>query len=459
MKNPKILLIDDSSSVLELYKESLRLLNAEMHTANDGREGFAKALINDYDLIITDVDMPRMNGINLCHSLRAEPSTSAIPIIIVSTFDSETDIERGFEAGASAYLSKKEVRPLLKKTVSETLWKSRQVRQRKIMIVDDSRTIINLVQKGLILRGFKTSTALSGKIALQLLASEVPDLILSDIDMPELNGFELCKKVKTDAKLASIPFVVMSTSNDKVHMDRMMQYGTAAYIVKPFNIDQLAIVIEKILSDHFLLLLKERERLDFERSSLLNSIASLISALEARDAYTLGHSEAVSTISSEMVALSGAAKTDIENVAIGGRLHDIGKIGVPDSVLLKPGKLTEKEFDHIKKHPDIGRKILQSIPSLKEILPIVHSHHERWDGKGYPQGLQKTQIPVWARITAVVDTYHALTSDRPYRAGMDYAQAFEIIGAARETQLCPESVDLFFYWITSKGERDELIID
>ena len=456
MKNPRILLVDDSPSVRELYQDLLKEYGAETDQAQNGLAGVEKALNNSYDLIVTDFDMPGITGIELCHRLRSEEATATTPIIIVSTFSSDQDIEKGFAAGASAYLSKLEVRSQLTRTVHELLWKSHHVQQRRILLVDDSRTILNLVETGLRKNGFQTETAMNGRIALDYLAVTQPDLILSDINMPVMDGFELCKAVKADPRLSSIPFVVMSTNDDRVHMKRMIQYGAAAYLVKPFNFDQLVLLIEKILSDHFLLLLKERERLDFERKSLLDSITSLISALEARDPYTRGHSEAVSKISAEMIALSGASRTDVERVAIGGRLHDIGKIGVRDSVLLKPDKLTDEEFDHIKIHPDTGRTILEPIPSLADILPIVHCHHERWDGKGYPQGLRKTEIPLWARITAVVDTFHALISDRPYRKGMSYGKAFNIIAAHRETQLCPESVDLFFHWFDTKGDTDKL---
>lgn len=456
MENLRILVVDDSPSAQELYRELLYEFQAETDSAGDGREGVKKALSSSYDLIITDIDMPRMDGIELCRILRSDPATANTPIIIASTFSSDRDIETGFEVGASAYLSKNEVRSLLTKTISEVLWKSRNVQQRKVLIVDDSRSILKLVNIGLSKSGFQTESAANGKEALKFLAAEHPDLILSDINMPEMDGFELCKAVKADPKLASIPFVVMSTNDDRVHMKRMIQYGAASYLVKPFNINQLVVLIEKILSDHFLLLLKERERLEFERESLLDSIASLVSALEARDPYTRGHSEGVSRILSEMVSLSGASQIEVEKVAIGGRLHDIGKIGVQDSVLLKPGKLTEEEFNHIKQHPAIGKTILEPIPSLADILPIVHSHHERWDGMGYPQGLKRTQIPFWARITAVADIFHALTSDRPYRAGMPYGKAFSIIAAQRETQLCPVSVDLFFHWVDSKGDVDKL---
>jgi len=453
---PKILVVDDSHSAQTLYQKLLSGIKVETEFAKDGQEGLEKVLAQSFDLVITDVDMPRMDGITLCGTLATDPKSSKIPIIIASTFNSDKDIERGFAAGASAYLSKDEVPELLTKMVSELLWKNRHLQRRKILIVDDSRSILAFLKKGMKDSGFQTQCAHHGKHALELLAQEKPDLILSDIDMPEMNGFDLCKAVKQDPKLASIPFVVMSTNDDKGKMKRMIQYGAAAYLVKPFNLDQLILLLEKLLSDHFLLLLKDRERLDLERESLLVSIASLVSALEARDPYTRGHSEAVSSMAAQMVALSGASQSEVEMVAIGGRLHDIGKIGVRDSVLLKAGKLTDEEFAHIQKHPEIGKAILEPIPSLADALSIVHCHHERWDGKGYPLGMKNTEIPLWARITAVADTFHALTSDRPYRKGMPTPKAFNIIATERESQLCPESVDLFFDWVDSKPDGELL---
>jgi CheY-like chemotaxis protein len=264
MENPRILVVDDSHSALGLYKKLLQEFNSDTHLASDGEEAVHKTLENPYDLIITDIDMPRMDGIELCQILRSNPATCATPIIIASAFSSESDIERGFKAGASAYLTKKEVPQLLTRTVGEVLWKNRHIRQRKILLVDDSRSILTMVEEGLHENGFHTSSALNGKLALELLTTSQPDLILSDINMPFMDGFDLCKAVKADPKLASIPFVVMSTRAEKVHMKRMIQYGAAAYLVKPFNINQMVLLIEKILFDHFLMLLKE-ERLDRER--------------------------------------------------------------------------------------------------------------------------------------------------------------------------------------------------
>jgi putative nucleotidyltransferase with HDIG domain len=183
---------------------------------------------------------------------------------------------------------------------------------------------------------------------------------------------------------------------------------------------------------------------------MLASITSLVSALEARDTYTRGHSETVAEVLAEMATRIGASKQDIEALTIGGRLHDIGKIGIRDNILLKPGSLTDSEFEIIKQHPIIGANILKPIPSLSPIIPLVLLHHERIDGKGYPQGLKGCKIPLWARMTAVADTYAALISERPYKGSTPQDQVLQIIKDVRGTQLCPDCVDIFLEWITSQ---------
>jgi len=442
-----ILLVEDSSMIRKYLKKVLTPLNMSISEASDGLVALTLISENKYDLIITDIDMPEMNGIELCHHLKKNPSTRSIPVIMVSSLDSDDDIDKGFQAGASVYISKSDVQNRLCSSVKDVLLKTDIRKSQLLLVVDDSNIIRSIVEEGLSQAGFRVITAANGKDALHMISIEKPDLILCDIAMPVMDGFEFCRAVKSDVSLSTSPFVVMSTSSERGQMKRMLDMGASAYIVKPFNIDQLVFLVEKILSDHFLLLMKEKERLDAERKGMLASITSLISALEARDAYTSGHSEAVSQIITGMIKLTGVSDYDLEIANIGGQLHDIGKIGVRDSVLLKPGRLTLDEYDQIKQHPDIGRNILKSIPSLSEALDIVYHHHERFDGNGYPLRLKGGKIPLWARITAVADTYHALTSDRPYRRGMSKDQAFEIINDIKGTQLCPDSVDLFFQWI------------
>jgi putative nucleotidyltransferase with HDIG domain len=270
--------------------------------------------------------------------------------------------------------------------------------------------------------------------------------------MPVMDGLTFCRLVNRKPEYSSIPFVCMSSENDRSRMRQMLQSGAATYIVKPFNIDQLIIMLEKLLSDHYQLILKERERLQTERQAMLAGISSLVQALEARDQYTRGHSEDVSKITIELAKRMNVSDDELEIIAIAARLHDIGKIGVRDDILLKPGKLTDAEFAMIKRHPVVGAKILEPIPSLEKAIPIVLSHHERFDGKGYPEGLKGIEIPFWARVTAVADTYHALISNRPYRNSLPKESALQIISDVRGFQLCPESVDLFLDWVENEED-------
>ncbi|MBC8430827.1 MAG: response regulator [Desulfobacterales bacterium] len=442
----RILIIDDSALFRKSIKKILGPLDSEIILASDGQEGLDLALREHFDIVISDIEMPKINGIKLCQRLKNNPATQSVPVVMVSLFDSDSDIDKGFQAGAAAYISKHEIKNSLLETVENILSKSRFNRDRLILVVDDSSIVRHIVENGLAKAGFKVITAEDGKKALALLDTYRPDLIISDITMPCMNGFDFCEAVQSDPDLAMIPFIVMSAKTDRSYMQRMIQSGASAFICKPYNIDELVILIEKILSDQFLLLLKEKERLESERNSMVASITSLITALEARDKYTKGHSEAVGRIVSGMLSMTGASRKEIETVTMGGRLHDIGKIGVRDKILLKPGSLTAEEYSHIKQHPLIGIKILESIPSFSEVLPMVLSHHERLDGKGYPHGLKGDQIPLWARMTAVADIYDALTSDRPYRGKMTHDKALQIIEDARCTQLCPDCVDLFLKW-------------
>jgi len=443
----EILIIDDSSTVRMMIKKALEPLGINITEASDGKKGLEIALSRPFDLFITDIDLPELSGVELSKKLKKNKRTRTTPILIVSDLNSDHDMSRGFDAGASGYLSKNEINTNLANLVKETIENSKFRHARTIEVVDDSSSIRQIVGDGLLQMGFEVFTAENGRVGFELAKSAHPDLILSDIDMPEMNGFEFCKAINADEHLSNIPFVVMSTNRDRGHMKLIMQHGAAAYIVKPFILDQLVILIEKILSDHFMLLQKEREKFDSDRQQTIASITGLVTALEARDAYTRGHSEDVARMVSGMVKLTGASVSDVDRATIGGRLHDIGKIGIRDNVLLKPGKLTRDEFDHIKKHPEIGAKIISTLPGLSDIIPIVLSHHERIDGKGYPHGLKGTQIPEWARVTAVADTFHALTSDRPYREGMPLEKSLQIIDENSGTQLCPDCVKLFYQWL------------
>ena len=440
---PHILIVDDSAIVRKALTRQIEQFGARVTQAEDGRQGIEAALSGHFDLIISDVEMPHLDGFDLCARLKDSPGTRGIPVIMLSSLDSDKDIDRGFKAGAAAYVSKSQAQTQLIETIESVLEKFKFHRNRLVLVVDDSRTVRHLVTQALEEAGFKVITAENGKQALKRIDEQRPDLIISDLDMPEMNGIDFCRTLHADPALAVIPFVIMSANSNRSMMRRLLYLGAAGYLIKPFNLEQIVITVERLLSDHFLLMLKEKERLGTERNMMLASITTLITALEARDPYTRGHSETVAKLLEEMGHRMNIDAEGIESLGIAGRLHDIGKIGVPDHILLKPGRLSEAEFVIIRQHPTIGASILSAIPSIKPLLPVILHHHERFDGQGYPTGLKGNKVMLWARMAAVADTYDALISDRPYRRGMSQEQAMGIIEEVRGTQLCPDCVDAF----------------
>lgn len=445
MPAPRILVVDDSIVIRKALSKQLEAIGAQVSLARDGVEGLETARAGRFDLVISDVDMPRMIGLDMCERLKSDPATRAVPIIILSSRDSEEDIERGFRVGADSYLSKSVGKDEFRARVQQFLRQVDFIRERLVLVADDSEYIRERLAQGLADVGFQVSAAAGGREALDVLAAaRKPDLVVCDVNMPGVDGLAVLQAMQANPDLRHIPFVAMSSDDSRSAMRRLLQHGAAAFMVKPFNVEQLVITAEKLLSDQFAILLAEKERLKTERNLMLSSITSLIQALEARDLYTRGHSEAVAEIAVGMGKAMGFDAVDLEKLEIAARLHDLGKIGVPDSVLLKPGRLSDDEYAIIQTHPAIGAEILAPIPSMADLIPAVKHHHEKLDGSGYPEGLKGDQIPLWARMIAVGDVFHALTSNRPYREPMDEGKVLQIIEDARFTHLCPDCVGVFF---------------
>lgn len=450
MSKPSILIVDDSAVIRKALSKTLNSLGAQVTQAVDGADGLTKARAGRFDLVISDVDMPNMTGFELCEQLKQDQTTHSTPVLILSSRDKDEDIERGFRVGADGYLTKSGGQDEFLASVREFLDRQDIIRNRKVLVVDDSAYIRTTVGEALEKSGFHVAQAANGRQALDsLLAGEVPDLIASDLDMPVMDGIQLCKALRANDHFKNLPLLVMSSTDDRAVIRRMFQLGAAAFLIKPFNMEQLVHTAEKLLSDHFRNLLLEKERLRQEHTLMLGSITSLIQALEARDVYTRGHSEAVAEIAVGMGRVMGFEPDELEMLEIAARLHDLGKIGIPDAILLKPGKLTVKEYETIKAHPTIGAEILRPIPSMALLIPAVLSHHERIDGTGYPHGLKGKDIPLWARIIAVGDIYHALTSNRPYRDPMPEERVLEIINDAKVGHLCPDCVAAFLKFLES----------
>lgn len=444
MSKPRIVIIENNLEHRAKIKNILASIHADYLELADSKGCLVVLDKTRPDLVLANFEKVPRDGTGLLTLLRKDSSFSDLPVILMGHGESPEEIDAILNAGAFAYIDTAEAEETLLSAVEKLFKKSADHPTGiRILVVDDSNSIRLVLHQWLSREGYRVQIAENGKIALQILQNKRPDLILSDVYMPEMTGLELCETLHGNPRYSGIPFVVMSTENDAGNMKKMMQFGAAAFIIKPFNLEQLLMTLNKIFSYEFLLLLKENERLDGEQQLLLAGITSLVKALEARDHYTRGHSERVSLILCGLVRRMGGSPREIERAQIAGRLHDIGKIGISDNVLLKPGRLSEEEFTHIKTHPSIGASIIQTIPSIADILPVVISHHERFDGNGYPHRLQGLAIPLWARMTAVADSYDALTSDRPYRKGMDHDKALAIITEVSGSQLCPDSVHLF----------------
>ena len=456
---PRILIVDDSPTIRYSLKKDLEQMGAIVTEATNGREGLSIAESLDFDLIITDVEMPRMDGFTFCAEIKKHPAKHSIPVVILSSREKEEDIEYAFKVGASNYITKSNARQNIRVRVKEILDRHSFLNGRTVLVVDDSAAIRNLIGKALGKAGFQVILAENGQQALDLLDRHSPDMVLSDLHMPVLDGLGLCKAIHGNRDFSQIPFIIMSPDDDRAKMRQLLEYGASAYLVKPFNIDQLVVTAERFLSDHFNRVLRDRKHLEAERQILIASISSLVLALEKRDHYTSGHSESVAALVADIACEMSMDEGRIEMAKMAGKLHDLGKIGIRDDILLKPGPLNEEEWKILKLHPSIGADILAPIESLSDIIPGIRSHHERIDGKGYPEGLKGGQIHLLARMIAVADTYDALKSDRPYRKGFSKEDALEIIEKAKGSQLCPECVQSFMKALELKSgseKREEL---
>ncbi|MBU1228419.1 MAG: response regulator [Proteobacteria bacterium] len=312
-----------------------------------------------------------------------------------------------------------------------------------VLVVDDSRAIRDFMKNHLASAGYAVVSAGNGKEALAVMSERRVDMVISDIHMPVMDGKAFRAKLLEIPEFAPIPFVAMSTDDSLENARSMRELRAAAFLTKPFKADQMIILVESILDYRDLLERTLQEMEGLEKRMLLSSIMSLAHALDARDHYTSSHSENVAHTAVKIVSHMGHDAALVEMANTAGRLHDIGKVGIPDNVLQKPGRLTVEEFEVIKTHPGIGAMILKPIPSLAEVADIIHCHHEHFDGSGYPRGLAGGDIPFLARVLALADVFDALTSDRPYRSGMDLEKALGIMKDGRGSHFCPQCLDAF----------------
>jgi putative two-component system response regulator len=323
--------------------------------------------------------------------------------------------------------------------------------QGSILIVDDEAAVRRLLSRRVAGEGYRCEEASTGDEALIKIRSDLVQLVVLDIKMPGRSGVELLPEIK--AAHPDVAVIMATAITDTSTAIECMKQGAYDYITKPFNLDEVVLSIERALEKRRL----ELENRDYQqhleqkveeqakkiRTSFLNAITALVYALEAKDKYTSGHSQRVSRISVAIATELGLPQQDVERIRLAGLIHDIGKIGVREAVLNKPGKVNAEEYQHILSHCNIGEHILTPIVEDEQILRAVRHHHERYDGTGYPDGLSGGQIPLGAKILAVADTYDAIISGRPYREAESIQTACDEIQRHKGTQFDPEVVGAF----------------
>ena len=307
--------------------------------------------------------------------------------------------------------------------------------QGKLVIAEDNAAVRLLLQA--ILKDYTLFLAPNGQLAWETIQKEQPDLIISDIMMPLMDGYSLVQNIKADKHTENIPIILITASADNTDRIRGLQLGADDFLTKPFHHLELKARVNNVISLRRLY----REKLRTEQ--LETFLMVLASAIESKDRYTGGHVERVANYARDLAYKLKLPEEQVNEIYLGAIVHDIGKIGIRDEILNKPGKLTPEEFRHIQDHPGIGKDLLSKLEMLPAAVNIAYGHQEKWNGTGYPQRLSGQAIPIEARISTVADFWDAITSDRPYRRAIPVAEATVIMWQERGRTFDPDILDAF----------------
>ncbi|HIB65753.1 MAG TPA: response regulator [Phycisphaerales bacterium] len=467
----------------DIYRQLCSLCgqDTQILTAGDGHEALRLLKLHGSSvrLAIFNTLLPVMDGVSLCRNIRKSERWQTLPVVLVG--DNEKEREASLEAGCTEYLS----RPCSKAKLSEILdkalclvWDESEARTRdqlSILVVDDTKQVRTVVRRFLTSQNYKVEEAESGEDMNRMLKLEIPDIIILDIMLPKEDGLTILRRLKQNPDTKEIPVIIVSGLGEVEIVAQALEDGAADYLTKPICSKRLT---ARVKNCHDTLKLRRLEReqkavleeknvflqrrvqrqMEHLKKSHHGTIFCLSKLAESRDPETGEHLERLQeycrAICHALLDAGHFAETlsehFIENLAAASPLHDIGKVGIPDAVLLKPGRLTPEEFDIMKTHAQLGADTLMAAsehcgnnPLIEMGIEIAQFHHEKWDGSGYPTGLSGDSIPLSARILALGDVYDALTSKRVYKDAFSHEKSRDIIVEGRGQHFDPKVVDAF----------------
>jgi putative nucleotidyltransferase with HDIG domain len=477
-QNKHILIVDDERSICEILGQYLQKKGYTVTIAQSAERALELMGNVGIDLVVTDIKMPGISGVELLK--RIKEKDNSLPVLITTGFPTLDSAIDALKFGANDYLTKpfhlEEISEKVKRALSrkqleeENLLFSKLVSLHEVTkILASTLDVIDLNTKfldysirmskadggalfflqnsgklslsntaGIFSRDYWVSTAFIS--ASRWVASHGEPLVLEPFEQALPNGL-----LPIPSEFQSCIFFPLKTPSRTIGVLNLARVsGREAFLNVDLEIvnvlaSQASISIENVRLYHNI------------RDNYLKTIRAFALAVEAKDEYTHGHSENVMKYTVVLARHLGLPDSEIELVKYAGLLHDIGKIGISEAILNKAAKLTPEEFDQIKKHPELGARIIADVPSLKALVPMVLHHHEFYNGGGYPMGIKENEIPFGARILSVSDAYEAMTSDRPYRKSLPQDTAFDILLKERGRQFDPQIVDAFLDIMRSKG--------
>lgn len=443
-----ILVVDDDNMSLKMTELILQENGYRAVTASSGEMALEIVRQCDIDLVLLDIEMPGMSGIETLEVIRGDQKLKDLKVIFLTVMMVDRYKQEAARLGAVDFIQK----PILPVELASRISKVfRDSEKQRILVVDDDSMNLRFAKR-MLGDHYEISCVSSGSEALATIGDFMPHLALLDLHMPEMNGYELLAEIRKIPEFEDLPVVFLTADNDRETEIQVFKAGALDYIQKPFIADVVLHRLNRILDLKRLQsslqdeVEKQTAELSESRRKVTNLslqvVTTLASTIDAKDKYTNGHSIRVAKYSRELGRRMGKSPQELEEIYFIAMLHDIGKIGIPDAIINKTSKLTDEEYSTIKTHPGIGAEILKNISEMPNMEIGAHWHHERYDGRGYPDGLKGTDIPEIARIIAVADAYDAMTSRRSYRSALPQEVVRGEIEKGKSLQFDPQIADM-----------------